>query len=364
VHRRTNVKNDVERVRELLPTTADPSSIRDPDNDLGAAPESILRRILATPESTTATVDPGRRRAHRRLSVALALMAMAAVTALFAVRLVAHDALAALPIAPTVTARSPSGQQPTPHELLIRAAAAAQREQAVAPGGRPVRYQRVMAAYLRTVGGSNPASVLAPETTETWSAPDGSGMIRHTAAAPIWPSAEDRERWNASGAGLGGSRTDHFKAIDQASRGKSTDPRVLDEQLRALVPGGLSGDDVTAWLMAQLRDVLAAPAASPELRRAALLVAADLPFTSFGAVRDQLGRPGYAVGIDSRYSGKLTRYEWIISGNGALLEYQQVLLQSGSYIQARPPVQIEFEIATARSWVPDVAAEPSGKRSR
>jgi hypothetical protein len=309
-------------------------------------------------------VDRGPQRDRKRLSLGLAITAMAAVTALFAVRLVAHDALAALPIAPTVTARSPSGQQPNPHELLIGAAAATQQEQAVAPGGRPVRYERVMAAYLRTVGGSNPASVLAPETTETWAAPDGSGMIRHTAAAPMWPSAADRERWNASGGGLSGSRTDHFKAIDQASRGKSTDPRVLDEHLRALVPGGLSGDDVTAWLMAQLRDVLAAPAASPELRRAALLVAADLPLTSFGAVRDQLGRPGYAVGIDSRYSGKLTRYEWIISGNGILLEDQQVLLESGAFIQARPPVQIAFEIATARTWVADVGAEPSRKRGR
>jgi hypothetical protein len=288
---------------------------------------------------------------------------MAAVAALFAVRLVANDALAALPIAPSVTARSPSGQQPTPRQLLVRAAALAQREQAVAPGRRPVRYRRVMAAYLRTIGGSKPASVLVPETTETWAAPDGSGMIRHTAAVPIWPSAADRERWNGSGAGLGGSRADHFKVIDPISPGKSTDPRLLDEQLRALVPGGLSGDDMTAWLMAQLRDASAAPAASPALRRAALLVAADLPLTSFGPVRDQLGRPGYAVGIDSRYSGKLTRYEWIISGRGTFLENQQVLLESGSFIQAPPPVQIEFEIATARTWVPDVGAEPSRKRS-
>jgi hypothetical protein len=359
------VKNDVDRVRELLPLSADPTSLRDPDDHLGATAESILQRVLATPESMTATVHRGLRhgRGRNRLSLGLAIMAMAAVTVLFAVRFVAHDALAALPIAPTVTARSPSGRQPTPHELLTRAGWAAQQEQAVAPGGRPVRYQRVMAAYLRTVGGSRPASVLAPETTEEWAAPDGSGMIRHTAAAPIWPSAADRERWNASGGGLSGSRTDRFKVIDPISPGKSPDARVLDEQLRALVPGGLAGDDVTAWLMAQLRDVLAAPAASPELRRAALLVAADLPLTSFGAVRDQLGRPGYAVGIDSRYSGKLTRYEWIISGGGTLLEYQEVLLESGSFIQAPPPVQIEFEIATARTWVPDVGGEPSRKRS-
>src|SRR5258706_14680755 len=117
-------------------------------------------------------------------------------------------------------------------------------------------------------------------------------MIRHTAAAPIWPSPADRERWNAAGAGLGGSRTDHLEVIDQASQGKSADPGVLDEQLRARLPDGLAGEDRTAWLMAQLRDVLAAPAASPELRRAALLVAADLSLTSLGAVRDQLGRPG------------------------------------------------------------------------
>jgi hypothetical protein len=358
------VKNDVERVRELLPLSADPSPTREPDGHLGTTAESILQRVLATPDSETATVNPGRRRGRKRVSLGLAIMAIAAVTVLVAVRLAAHDALAALPIAPTVTARSPGGQQPTARELLIRAAAVAQLDQAVAPGGRPVRYARVMAAYLHTVGGSRPASVLAPETTETWAAPDGSGMIRHTAAAPIWPSAADRERWHASGAGLGGSRTDHFKVIDQTSPGKSADPRLLDEQLRRLLPDGLAGEDRTAWLMAQLRDVLTAPAASPELRRAALLVAADRPLTSFGEVRDQLGRPGYAVGIDSRYSGKLTRYEWIISANGTFLEYQEVLLESGSFIQARPPVQIAFEIATARTWVRDLGAKPSPKRSR
>jgi hypothetical protein len=285
------------------------------------------------------------------------MLTVAALAVFAGLRVADRSALAALPIRAAVTARpGTAGSNPSPSALLLAAARRARAERATAPLGRPIRYERTMAAYLHTVGGAAPASVLAPETTESWAAPDGSGQIRHRAAAVIWPSAEDRQHWEAGGAPLGRSRTDQFAAIDPISRNRSSDPAVLARQVRAPTTG--SPQDAVAWTMAAIRDIVNAQTASPALRGAALEVAARLPLTSFGPVRDQLGRPGYALGVNSAYSGARTRYEWIISRRGALLEYQQLLLEPARFVHGHLPLQIEFEIESVRAWVARVGSTP------
>lgn len=354
------MSNDLERVRGLLPPDLDFAA---PDVEpVDATPlrqAAILERVLSGPRSRE---RPTTRRPRRRAPVALAMLTIAALAVLAGVRVADRSALAALPIRAAVTARTAdAGSSPNPRALLLTAARHARAERATPPPGRPVRYQRTMAAYLHTVGGATPASVLAPERTESWATPDGSGEIRHSAAAVIWPSAEDRNRWGAGGAPLGRSRTDHFADIDPISRNRSSDPSVLARQVRAPTTG--SPQDAVAWTMAAIRDIVNAETASPALRGAALEVAARLPLTSFGPVRDQLARPGYALGIDSAYSGARTRYEWIVSRSGALLEYQQLLLEPAHFVHGRLPLQIEFEIQSVRAWVARVGSTPGSASS-
>jgi hypothetical protein len=344
--------NDTTAIRCLLLPEPDPAQ-RGSGVSTDLDHEMILKRIIATPRGSRPAGVHHRRRGRATLAAAGALCIL--VLALTFTRWPATDggARAALPIRAAVLQSAAAAHDVTPRSVLERAAAATARSRDLDP--RAIRYRRVMAGYLRIAGGSRPASVLVPETVETWWSPDGAAEIRHEGAAPIWPSELDRRAWTASGAPApDATRTDHVKNADVDARRYPADPGTLARQLRREVPDS----DRTARTLARLRDIRDA-GASPALRAATFAVAARLPgIAGFGHVTDQLGRSGVAVGIDSAYSGKLTRYEMIFSSAGELLEYQEVLLEPATFTRARPPVQIAFEIEVHSGAAPAVGARP------
>jgi hypothetical protein len=269
----------------------------------------------------------------------------------------------ALPIRPAVTARDDAQAERNPRRLL-RSAAAAVEAAPPAAGSGTVIYQRLIAGYLHTAGGENPASVLVPETTEEWVRPNGSGEIRHVLAAPIWPSSADERAWKEAGAPVPtGERTDRFDRGLRDGVRYSDRPAELSAQLRALPEIHQDPRDATAQLFVKIHEILREPAATPALRAALYRVAATLPgLTAFGAVTDQLGRPGIAVGIDSDYAGGMGRYQLIFDEDtGKLLEYQELLLERASFVQADPPTQIGFEIVAEHGTTSAVGRRPSDR---
>lgn len=347
--------NDVTRVRDLLGSNDDPARVAgvEPSDDR-SVDLLLLERILATSPASCPPVDaprPPRRAAFVAGGVACALALGLTVTSWPRGD---GGARAALPIRAAVVSSGAAEDGLTAREVLEKAASAAARDGDLEPTSG-IGYRRVIAGYLQVAGGDQPASVIVPETVETWWKPNGSAQIHHAGAAPIWPSAEDRRAWDALGAPVPDTtRTDTIEDLDGNARRFSADPATLASQLRGEIPRG----DRTARTLARLRDIRNA-GASAALAAATFRVAADLPGVElFGRVTDQLGRSGVAVGIDSDYSGKLMRYELVISDDGQLLEYQQILLESAPFIHTRPPVQIAFEIEVARGVAPAVGSRP------
>ena len=345
--------DELTKVRRLLPPSNDPSRTAHANTRQPGADEILLQQILATPipEASQRWLIAKPRRSV--LAGCLVLCAAVLVAILTPWPGPGSGALAALPIRPAVVLTSPAEPDPTAADVLESAAVAAARQPELPPSS--IRYRRVMAGYLRTIGGERPASVLAPETVETWLRPDGSAEIRHEGAAPIWPSEIDRKAWNASGAPVPDTtRTDHIRNADTDARGYSANPLVLAAQLDRQLPR----EDRAARTLMRLRDIRNASAA-PDLRAATFRVAAQLPgIKVFGSAVDQLGRPGVAVGVDSDYSGKNTRYELLIGPEGELLEYQELLLEPAAFVRARPPVQIAFEIEVAGGAARAVGSRP------
>jgi len=334
--------DELTKVRCLLTPGDDPSRTAPTNAGDTQVDEFLLQQILASPlpAASRRRVSAKPRRSVLAGGAIVCAAVLAAILTPWPGR--GSGALAALPIRPAVVVASPTQRDRTAAAVLESAAVTAARQPELPRSS--IRYRRVMAGYLRIVGGERPASVIAPETVETWLQPDGSAEIRHEGAAPIWPSGSDRKAWNASGAPLPDTtRTDHIGNADVDARGYSANPLVLAAQLDRQLPH----DNRTARTLMRLRDIRNAGAA-PDLRAATFRVAAHLPgIKAFGPAVDQLGRPGVAVGVDSDYSGKNTRYELLIGPRGALLEYQELLLEPGAFIQARPPVQIVFEIEVA-----------------
>jgi hypothetical protein len=188
--------------------------------------------------------------------------------------------------------------------------------------------------------------------------------VRSTPAAAIWPSVADRRAWKATGARLPtAADTTVFRPgqLDAMTDDYSTDADRLELQLRRRIARTGSGPDADAQRFVKLRELVTSPTASRALRAAVYDVASRLrAVRSYGAVRDQLGRPGVAVGVESAYGGKRTRYELIVNPRtGQLLQTRDLLLEAATYVQASPPVQEAFEIFDTQTYAPSLGRDPS-----
>jgi hypothetical protein len=124
----------------------------------------------------------------------------------------------------------------------------------------------------------------------------------------------------------------------------ATDPATLRDQLKRRVPAGLK--DADGHIFQTIHELLWKPLATPELRSSLLRVAAGLRGVRLvGAVTDQLGRPGEAIGMTTTYGGSRTRVDLIFDpATGRLLQSQELLLDRADFIHGPRPVQLAFTI--------------------
>jgi hypothetical protein len=136
------------------------------------------------------------------------------------------------------------------------------------------------------------------------------------------------------------------------------DPARLLQDFERRAPRG-SGP---GWVFNGLHELLVESGISPS-QQATVLEALSLleGVEVSGAVEDQLGRPGVALGVESDYAGLDTRYELIVDRrSGKILQFQEVLLEPVPWAQADPPLQLSFELYLDRHGVDEVGAtEPS-----
>ena len=359
--------SDRARVVELL----------EPLDPAGDEPVELDHALLAT-----VLADPGprppRRRANRRRIVRPVIAAGCVVV----VALVAAQILGAPDSQPrraggSLQLRDSEGQAVSLRAAVVERAGrvprsagailadtAARVARNAGPDG-PVVYSRTAAGYLNITGDEQPWSVGSTEIVESWVAPDGSGRIRHTVGPPQWPSEEDRRRGVAAGIAPpdeGEVRNSRFASGELTMSPIPADPERLLQGLERRAPKGSRG---TGWVFNGLHELLVETGITTS-QQATVLEALSMMegIEVSGAVEDQLGRPGVALGVVSDYGGLDTRYELIVDPEaGKVLQFQAVLLEPVPWAQADPPLQLSFELYLDRHGVDEVgttdASQPS-----
>jgi hypothetical protein len=265
----------------------------------------LLHHIIRS--AAPGTKAPRRRPRALVLSVAAGAAAAAAGVTALAVGLFPGPAGTALP---GVASGPP---QPAAVRALHKLSLVAARQPAAAPPG-PGQFQ-----YTSSVGTGEACTfakhlyfcVRFKEQREIWVAPDGSGRLRGTQTDPVFPTAKDRQQWEAMGKTappLVGPPSDEKYGPGGLSFGPTdlsklpTDPVVLAEMISSRkIEGGPPGP---AEDFVQVGDLLRETAASPELRAALFKVAAGIPgVRNMGTVTDSNGRPGIAIAFPQGEDG-------------------------------------------------------------
>lgn len=234
------------------------------------------------------------------------------------------------------------------------AVVAAAQPGSVSAGTLGYRYVKAETMYTNTlvVRGGEPIVALVPKTRAMWVAPDGSGRIRETADEVIFLSDRARSAWQAAGSpelarpinrdfGPGGLSYEDLARLP-------TDPKALAAVIRERASRADPPLDVEMFIV--VGDLLRQPGAAPHLRAALYKVAASIPGVELiGSVRDRAGRQGVAVAKTTDHWGSKQRFVVIFDPRtSALLAEERVLLESTSWIEAKPPVVIGY--ATYLEW--------------
>lgn len=298
---------------------ADPLADEGENLSLECADE-LLESIVASdprdaaPATTRRTRRPSTKAKRRRYFVAVPLTA-----ALLAI------VVAGLP------GENKDGQPTLPVLARVAQAAAAQ---ASIDSSLPYAYLKTQYTGISTsVAGGRAWSVNAPTIRELWLARDGSGRVRITEGPPRWVSAGDREAWEASG---------RPTPITHHGGSQVMEEEIATGTFRNFLSGGTplseiptDATDLAAWLEQKVQDpnsgagagngfsvavrtltfaaeVLSNPFAPPELRAALFEAQGQIPGIEYlGEVKDELGRPGVAVGAKSANSGAPTIYSMV-----------------------------------------------------
>jgi hypothetical protein len=316
---------------------ADP--LADGDEDLASASaDELLASIVASDPRNG--VPPDARGTHllaakvrrRRYLVAVPLIA----------------ALLAILVAGLPGGRE-DGQSTLPVLARVAQAAAAQ---APIDDDLPYLYLKTRSTGISTaVAGGRGWSYYAETTRELWIARDGSGRVHIVEDPRRWLGAADREGWEASG------------TPPPFSQGRGRD--VIEEdasagRFRNFLPGGTAlselptdATDLAAWLeqrvqdpkagagagngfsvavrsLAYVAEILSNPFAPPELRAALYEAEGQIPGIEYlGAVTDELGRRGVAVGAESANSGAPTIYSLVFDPKTSqVLATQEEILEA------------------------------------
>lgn len=233
--------------------------------------------------------------------------------------------------------------------VLNDLARAAVLQPAPVPATTPgYRYTKTDSMYLSMMGaqGGELIAALVPKMRTMWIAPDGSGRIRETAGEMVFLSERSRAAWLAAGSPpLGRAINQDFGAqglsFEDLSR-LPTDPSALATVIRERAQR--ADPPLYDEMFVVIGDLLREQTAPPQVRAALYKVAAGIPGVELvGQVHDRAGRQGVAVAKTSTYTGVKRRHVLIFDARtSALLAEEDVILESVSWIDAKPPVVIGY----------------------
>jgi hypothetical protein len=242
--------------------------------------------------------------------------------------------------------------------LLEHLAAAAERQPPLGDGH--YRYHRSASWYLHTTvhDADTASSVVVPAVTESWVAPDGSGLVREAQGDPVdarrpGPDADHRAVDELPD---GDPETTMFEPGDLYYPPTSSLPRDPDALRRVLVAHDDGEVPDHAVLFVSLQELVAQQRLGPDLLAAFYrMLAAETSLRSFGRVTDRAGRDGIAVGFDSDDGGLPTRYLLIADPEtGTPLGSEEILTTDAGKLAVDVPAVIGYAVYLAGGNVDDV----------
>lgn len=304
-----------------------------------AAPEALLRSILASDHPAAGAAGrPQRALAWRRRRI-LAPFAVAAAAAL------------ALAIGLPGGSGRDGGDGAVAALDNVAAAAAAEP-----PAPRlPYLYLETRSLSVDTASaGGEIWSVHHAELREEWSAPDGSGHVRVKVEAPSFVGPGDRAAWEAAGSpnflahGFAGSSSEEDVPAGsfEAAGDLPTDPDLLARRLRSEAEEGHGSAPLAARMLELIAEDLRNPAVAPEQRAALYRAAQEVPGLEYlGRSTDPEGRQGVAVGISSGYSGGPTTYSLVYDPRSTdVLAYEVEAQGPVAYADSEGPLVISATV--------------------
>lgn len=248
--------------------------------------------------------------------------------------------------------------------VLKRTATLAAAQSPTTPGRYRYQKVRVLEAGIALVV-PEPHTALFPRTRETWVASDGSGRTREITGDPIFPSPRDRERWLAANGSWEPERVsdERFGPRNDLTDAASL-PRETDRLEQTLFAEAKTKDPpLSAAMLGTISDLLASPAASPELRAALYRVLAKVDGVELaGSMTDSLGRHGLAISAPGGYSNAaVDRRDLVIFDpeTGTVLERRTVLVQPVEWTGATPPTTIGEMTYVESGWVDSIDERPT-----
>lgn len=242
--------------------------------------------------------------------------------------------------------------------LLERLATAAERQPPLSEGR--YRYHRTASWYLHTTvyDADTASSVVVPAVTESWIAPDGSGVVRETQGEPVdaRPPGPDTDRRAVDELPDGDAEITTFEAGDLYYPPTSSLPRDPDALRRVLLAHDDGEVPEHVILFVALQELVAQQRLEPDLLATFYrMLAAEPNLRSFDQVTDRAGRDGVAVGFDSDYSGLPARYELIVDpATGTPLGSEEILTTDPGKLDVEVPAVIGYVVYLAGGNVDDV----------
>jgi len=270
-------------------------------------------------------------------------------------------AAAALAVSLGLPGRSATAMAATPPVLQYTQAASTSRAQAQAIAQQCLKRQRsaraVPSAFtvrwsewsLATrVAGRQVTSAVVPVQVSLTRQSDGSAELVRRTSAPQFPDRASRQRWVDDGRPAAQPVTVAHQRW--APGGFSPDAAALPDDPARLLPALAHGHPI-----AQIGDAEVLVAIADAYRSARLSPAQQAALFSFatsragleplGEVTDRAGRVGYALSVESDYSGLPTRYTAIFDPvTGRLLDLEQTLTRSAGSLGVRVPATIGYTV--------------------
>jgi hypothetical protein len=193
------------------------------------------------------------------------------------------------------------------------------------------------------VAGRQVTSAVIPVQVSLTRQSDGSAELVRRTSAPQFPDRASRERWVDEGRPAAQPVTVAHERW--APGGFSLDASALPDDPARLLPALAVGHPIEQIGVA-IADAYRSARLSPAQQAALFAFATSRAgLEPFGQVTDRAGRVGYALSVESDYTGLPTRYTAIFDpATGRLLDLEQTLTRSAGSLGVRVPATIGYTV--------------------